>query len=66
MACFTTGDTYLELNTINNAIKNFSDEEISEEKLKVLVDRLNSKKVKIGFIPPVKVRELGLDKIKLK
>lgn len=37
-----------------------------EEKLKVLVDRLNSKKVKIGFIPPVKVRELGLNKIKLK
>ena len=37
-----------------------------EEKLKILVDRLNTKKLKLGFVPPVKVRELGLDKIKLK
>ena len=41
MACFTTGDTYLELNTINNAIKNFSDEEISEEKLNYYLLELN-------------------------
>ena len=41
MACFTTGDTYLELNTINNAIKNFSDEQISEEKLNYYLLELN-------------------------
>ena len=41
MACFTTGDTYLELNTINNAIKNFSNEEISEEKLNYYLLELN-------------------------
>ena len=41
MACFTTGDTYLELNTINNAIKNFSDEEISKEKLTYYLLELN-------------------------
>lgn len=41
MACFTTGDTYLELNTINNAIKNFSNEEINEEKLNYYLLELN-------------------------
>lgn len=41
MACFTTGDTYLELNTINNVIKNFSDEQISEEKLNYYLLELN-------------------------
>ena len=35
-----------------------------EQKLRVLVDRLNSKKFKPGFIPPVKVRELDGGKIK--
>ncbi len=29
-----------------------------EQKLKVLVDRLNAKKLKLGFIPPVQVKQL--------
>lgn len=29
-----------------------------EQKLKILVDRLNSKKLKLGFIPPVQVKNL--------
>ena len=29
-----------------------------EKQLKALVDKLNSKKLKLGFIPPVQVRDL--------
>ena len=35
-----------------------------EQQLKTLVDKLNSKKFKRGFIPPVKVKNLVGDKIK--
>lgn len=35
-----------------------------EAKLKILVDRLNAKKFKPGFIPPVQVRNLDSGKIK--
>lgn len=35
-----------------------------EKQLKVLVDKMNSKKIKLGFVPPVQVRSLFGDKIK--
>lgn len=41
-ACFMTGDTYLELNTINNAVRNVYEEEMSEEKLNYYLVELNS------------------------
>ena len=41
MVCFNTGDTYLELNTIINAIKNYYEQDISEEKLKFYLMELN-------------------------
>lgn len=40
--CFTTGDTYLELKTIYNAVKSIYEEEISEEKLNYYLVELNS------------------------
>lgn len=41
MVCFTTGDTYLELDVIYNAIKNAYEEEISKEKLNYYLIELN-------------------------
>lgn len=35
-----------------------------EQKLKILVDKLNSKKVNLGFIPPVQVKNLEVAQIK--
>lgn len=35
-----------------------------EKQLKALVDKMNSKKIKLGFVPPVQVRSLFGDKIK--
>lgn len=40
--CFTTGDTYLELKTIYNAVKSIYEEDISEEKLNYYLVELNS------------------------
>ena len=40
--CFTTGDTYLEFETIKNAIRMLEDEEISEDKLNYYLIELNS------------------------
>lgn len=41
MVCFTTGDTYLELDTIYNAIKNIYEEDMSKEKLNYYLIELN-------------------------
>lgn len=41
MVCFTTGDTYLKLDVIYNAIKNAYEEEISKEKLNYYLIELN-------------------------
>ncbi len=40
--CFTTGDTYLELETIYSAVKNVYEEGISEEKINFYLVELNS------------------------
>ena len=41
MVCFTTGDTYLKLDVIYNAIKNAYEEEIGKEKLNYYLIELN-------------------------
>ncbi len=42
MACFNTGDTYLNFDTIHNVIKSVYEEEIGDEKLNYYLIELNS------------------------
>jgi len=42
MACFNTGDTYLNFDTIHNAVRGIYEEEIGDEKLNYYLIELNS------------------------